>query len=57
MTGSHALLREHINLSQTQILLVDGHREGLDVLAEMFCGFGANSLHRHSSAEQAMGPQ
>ncbi len=43
---------ERINLASAEVALVDGHAEGLDLLAEMFAGFGVMKPSLcHSSAE------
>ena len=44
---------EKINLEKASIMLIDANNQGLDILAQMFAGFGARTPHRCSSAEEA----
>ncbi|MFO1012230.1 MAG: response regulator [Caulobacteraceae bacterium] len=45
---------ERINLSGAEVLLADGNPQGLQVLTEMFAGFGVHTPHLCSGAETAM---
>ena len=54
MTAQPIIANERINLSTAEILLADDPPESLDVLSQMFQGFGARALHRCPTAEKAM---
>jgi DNA-binding response OmpR family regulator len=45
---------ERINLASAEVVLADGHAEGLDLLAEMFAGFGVMKPNLCSTAVDAM---
>ena len=45
---------ETINLANANILLVDGHRQGLAILTELFAGFGAHAVQTATDGEAAM---
>jgi hypothetical protein len=44
---------DRVNLANAEVLLVDGHKEGLDILIEMFAGFGVHTPKAVSSAAEA----
>jgi DNA-binding response OmpR family regulator len=46
-------LRKTVNLSSAAVLLVDASTQGMDILTQIFTGFGARSLHRCESAADA----
>jgi DNA-binding response OmpR family regulator len=46
---------ERINLSNAGVLLLDSNAEGLELLAQMFAGFGMHTPHRASTADEAQG--
>jgi DNA-binding response OmpR family regulator len=43
---------ERINLASAEVVLADGHAQGLDLLSEMFAGFGVMKPHRCSGAAE-----
>jgi DNA-binding response OmpR family regulator len=44
---------ERINLSSAEVLLIDSQPESLEVLAEMFAGFGVHTPHRATNMVEA----
>ncbi|MDB5438440.1 MAG: two-component system response regulator [Caulobacteraceae bacterium] len=44
---------DRINLSGTEVLLVDAQSEGLDLLAQIFAGFGVHTPHRAETMAEA----
>lgn len=54
MSASPNKPNERINLSGAEVLLADGNPQGLQVLIEMFAGFGVHTPHLCSGAETAM---
>jgi DNA-binding response OmpR family regulator len=44
---------EKINLEKASIMLIDANNQGLDILTQVFAGFGARNPHRCSSAREA----
>jgi CheY-like chemotaxis protein len=53
MTGGGVRPGDRINLANAEVLLVDGHSEGLDILTEMFAGFGVHTPKAVGSADEA----
>jgi len=43
---------ERINLASAEVVLADGHAQGLDLMSEMFAGFGVMKPHRCSGAAE-----
>ena len=54
MTASSILANERINLANAGVLLLDSNPEGLEILVQMFAGFGMHTPQRCLSGEQAM---
>jgi DNA-binding response OmpR family regulator len=46
------LAGERLNLSSAEVLLIDSQPESLDVLTQMFAGFGVHTPHRATSVEE-----
>jgi DNA-binding response OmpR family regulator len=46
--------RDRVNLSTAEVLIVCGDAEGLEILAQMFAGFGVHTPRRASSSAEAM---
>ena len=46
--------RERVNLSTAEVLIVCGDAEGLEILAQMFAGFGVHTPRRATSSVEAM---
>jgi CheY-like chemotaxis protein len=44
---------EKVNLERASVLLVDANPRGLDILVQVFAGFGARNPHRCALAEEA----
>ena len=44
---------EKINLEKAKVMLIDANNQGLDILTQVFAGFGARTPHRCSSTEEA----
>ena len=44
---------DRLNLTDAAILLFDSQPEGLELLAQMFAGFGVHTPHRSTSASEA----
>lgn len=45
---------ERINLSTAEVLLLDGQPQSMEILTQMFAGFGVHTPHRCATAESAM---
>jgi CheY-like chemotaxis protein len=45
---------ERINLSSAEVLLADGQPESMEILVQMFSGFGVHTPRRCANAEDAM---
>jgi CheY-like chemotaxis protein len=45
---------EKINLEKASIMLIDANNQGLDILTQVFAGFGARTPHRCSTAKEAV---
>ena len=44
---------EKVNLEKAKVMLIDANTQGLDILTQVFAGFGARTPHRCSSAREA----
>jgi DNA-binding response OmpR family regulator len=44
---------EKINLEKASVMLIDANNQGLDILTQVFAGFGVRAPHRCSSARDA----
>ena len=44
---------EKINLEKASVMLIDANSQGLDILTQVFAGFGARTPHRCSMAKEA----
>ena len=44
---------EKINLEKASIMLIDANNQGLDILTQVFAGFGARTPHRCALAKEA----
>src|SRR6187455_1267547 len=53
MTNLPFTKNERVNLSTAEVLLACGDAEGLDILGEMFAGFGVHTPRRCQSAADA----
>lgn len=45
---------ERINLEKASVLLIDANNQGLDILTQVFAGFGVRAPHRCSLAKEAV---
>jgi DNA-binding response OmpR family regulator len=45
---------DRLNLATAEVVLVDGHPEGLELLTQMFAGFGVMKPQRCATAQEAM---
>jgi len=45
---------DRLNLANTEVVLADGHSEGLDLLTQMFAGFGVMKPHCRASGQEVM---
>ena len=45
---------EKINLEKASVMLIDANNQGLDILTQVFAGFGARNPHRCSTAKEAV---
>ncbi len=45
---------EKINLEKASIMLIDANNQGLDILTQVFAGFGARTPHRCQAAPEAI---
>jgi CheY-like chemotaxis protein len=53
VSASPFMSNERINLSNVGVLLLDSHAEGLELLVQMFAGFGMHTPNRCSTAAEA----
>jgi len=44
---------EKINLEKASVMLIDASSQGLDILTQVFAGFGVRTPHRCSQAKDA----
>lgn len=54
MAGAPFGAGERINLSTAEVVLVDGQTESMDILTQMFAGFGVHTPRRCATALEAM---
>jgi CheY-like chemotaxis protein len=54
VTTTPFLSNERINLATAGVLLLDSHAEGLELLVQMFAGFGMHTPHRCATAAEGM---
>ena len=45
---------EKINLEKASVMLIDANNQGLDILTQVFAGFGARTPHRCQAAPEAI---
>jgi DNA-binding response OmpR family regulator len=45
---------EKINLEKASVMLIDANNQGLDILTQVFAGFGARNPHRCNFAQEAV---